>query len=350
MTYKDDYLAYWIYVRAGVTMNFAESIVGCSTGRMSDIFHGWSNVLDDKLKQMFPRPTRSQMLRRFPQRTIEGDGHARNWALLDAVEIFAQKSSNNNVASSTHSEYKKHTTVKFLVGCCPIGCIWDGCVPDGNPGRISDVIATIDSEILRQIPFGGTVKTDKGFLVDNEAAQEGVVNDRPQKRQKKQVQQSATETGRTQKVGNLRINVENVNGGVKSQIRFLHSSVQCLQFGSISKVVRIGYFMQNFKRAIIQNHNYCVGESNTNVGRPCRAAVRWCGANDAGLRDVRGDIHLWGLKEEIRMHKELSAKAEHEHKDKIQISEMILEKRVDLQMRKQLYREVHGREYDGGEL
>jgi hypothetical protein len=32
MTYKDDYLAYWIYVRAGTTSKFTETIVGCSMG------------------------------------------------------------------------------------------------------------------------------------------------------------------------------------------------------------------------------------------------------------------------------------------------------------------------------
>ncbi len=72
---------------------------------------------------------------------------------------------------------------------------------------------TRDTKILRQIPFGFTGKVDKGFIVDNEAAAEGVYVDRPQKRLKKQVQQTSVETAQMQKCGNLCIIIENVNGG-----------------------------------------------------------------------------------------------------------------------------------------
>ena len=142
------------------------------------------------------------MLKAYPIRFIEVDGHARCWALLDACEYFLQQSSNGNVASSTHSDYKKHCTVKFLAACDSIGCTWDGSVPDGNPGKASDPVMTRDTKILRQIPFGFTGKVDKGFIVDNEAAAEGVHVDRPQKRLKKQVQQTSVETAQTQKCGN----------------------------------------------------------------------------------------------------------------------------------------------------
>ena len=112
MTWKDDFLAWSIYVRAGTTMDFAAAVVGVSIGRLSDIFHEWNNLLDSSLQEAFPDPTRSQMLRAYPRRFIEADGHARCFLLLDATEVFAQKSSNNNVASSTHSDYKMHCTIK----------------------------------------------------------------------------------------------------------------------------------------------------------------------------------------------------------------------------------------------
>jgi hypothetical protein len=114
LSYKDEYLAYCMYVRAGYTMSFVESIVGTSNGRMSDIHNAWSNVLESLLLAMFPPPTRSQMYRAYPQRNIEADGEARNFLNLDATELFCQQSSNNNVASSTHSDYKKHTLSNFL--------------------------------------------------------------------------------------------------------------------------------------------------------------------------------------------------------------------------------------------
>ena len=102
---------------------------------MSNILCEWAHILDDSLQRWFPIPTCSQMLRAYPDRFIE----AGCFLLLDAFELFCQQSSNPNVASSTHSDYKKHCTIKILGGCDPIGCPWagTGTVPDRYPGRAS---------------------------------------------------------------------------------------------------------------------------------------------------------------------------------------------------------------------
>lgn len=84
MTWKDDYLAFNLYIRCGMTQKMVAGLCGISEGRMSDIFHEWAQVMDDALQEMFPRPTRSQMLRVYPSRFIEADGHARCFLLLDA--------------------------------------------------------------------------------------------------------------------------------------------------------------------------------------------------------------------------------------------------------------------------
>ena len=104
ISWKDDYLAFCIYVRAGTTQSFAASLVGISEGRMSDIFHEWAQILDSALCEMFPQPSRKQMLQAYPAHFIEKDGHARAYLLLDGFEIFTQQSSNVNVSSSTHSD------------------------------------------------------------------------------------------------------------------------------------------------------------------------------------------------------------------------------------------------------
>ena len=93
-------------------------------------------------------------------------------------------------------------------------------MPDPNPGKASDNFMTDETKILQQVPFGGTAKVDRGFLVDNEAAFEGVILDRPQKRLKKQIQQSSVDTAQMKKIGNNRIIVENVNEELKLQITY----------------------------------------------------------------------------------------------------------------------------------
>ena len=173
----------------------------------------------------------------------------------------------------------------------------DATVPDDNPGRINNVMATADTKILRQIPFGHTCKVDKGFIIDNEAAEEGVILDRPQKRLRKQIQQSSIDTCQTQKIGITCIIAENVNDEFKLHIRYLNVLIATLQFGIISKIVCFGYLLQNLKKSIIQNRD--PKDEVPNGGRPCRAEVRWYGATNAGLRDVRDNIRLWGLQCEI---------------------------------------------------
>ncbi len=163
------------------------------------------------------------------------------------------------------------------------------------------------------------------------------------------MQQSVADTGQTQKCGNTCIVVENVNGEMKLQVRYLNVLIPCTQFGIISKVVRIGYLMKNFKKAIIQNRD---PEETMNEGEKLlsRAEIRWFGATDDGLHDVRGDVHLWGLQCEIERHAELSALPEHRDKTPVEISEIVLSERWDLKKRKELYRVVRGVEYDGGDL
>jgi len=99
-----------------------------------------------------------------------------------------------------------------------------------------------------------TAKVDKGFIVNSDAAAEGVDIDRPQKRLRKQTQQTSVDTSQTQKIGNTRIIVENVNGEVKGGIRYLNALIPTLQFPIISKVIRFGFLLQNFKKSIIQNN------------------------------------------------------------------------------------------------
>ena len=82
-------------------------------------------------------------------------------------------------------------------------------------------------------------------------------------------------------------------------------------------------------------------------GRPCRAEVRWYGATDAGLRDVRDNVRLWGMKSEIARHAELSAMPENKNKTPLEISIMVLNEDWPLRKRKRMYTKLKGVEYHG---
>lgn len=76
-------------------------------------------------------------------------------------------------------------------------------------------------------------------------------------------------------------------------------------------------------------------------------AERLFGATDVGLDDVRGDVSLWGLNEEVAKFQQLSAMEEHKNKSPQEIGEMVLSMNMPYVFRKELYQKYHGREYDG---
>ena len=52
--------------------------------------------------------------------------------------------------------------------------------------------------------------------------------------------------------------------------------------------------LQNFKLEFIQER-----DDTTNNARPCKAEIRWYGATDDGLVDVRPMVDLWGMGLEV---------------------------------------------------
>ena len=90
----------------------------------------------------------------------------------------------------------------------------------------------------------------------------------------------------------------------------------------------MGYLLQNFKKAIIQNCD--PNEPTPPGGQPCRAEIQWYGVRDVGLRDVCSNVRLWGMQCEIDRQAELSKLPERSNKTPADISELVLDERLDL--------------------
>jgi hypothetical protein len=95
-------------------------------------------------------------------------------------------------------------------------------------------------------------------------------------------------TVHTQNVGNTRILSEQNNWQMKMPIRCLNSVIPVLLLDLVSIIFRFAFLFQNFRVGFVIGNQKEGGE-----GRPSRAAVRWLGATDEGLIDVRGLHHLW---------------------------------------------------------
>ena len=329
---KKEYLVFSVYAHCGFTEEAIAPLFGVHPTTVHNIIYAWSNLLDDIFSAWFPAPTRSQLLRSYPISLYRKWGDCRMHHLLDACEIHSQDAARLAVHAALFSTYKNHCTLKFLAGCDGIGTTWWDLIPDGFPGAITDPIMTVETKYLLNCPFGMDIETDKGFIVDNEGAKVGTGIKRPQKFLKSQVQQLAEDTVHTEKVGNTRIPIEQLNGTSKAASRYFRGPVPILQLGLASKLFCISYLMQNFKYGVTQ------GRSGSCENCPCKAEIRWYGNTEDGLFDACPFPKLWATNTELRCWNDLRLK--YSHASDTDISEMVLSENIPDRLRKEHFEKL----------
>jgi hypothetical protein len=222
-----------------------------------------------------------------------------------------------------------------LAGCDGIGTTWSALLPDDYPGAIYDPVLTRQTHILKTIPFGMKFEVDKGFLCENDAILHGVFIERPQKMPQGQTQQAAEDTAQTQKVGNTRIPIEQLNGATKAAARWLNGEVPISQLSLLSLVIRTTFLMQNFRPGFVQGR-----EVTPEEGRPSRAEVRYYGATEDGLFDARENPELWATVSEMKRWGEL--RVQHPGKTPVEISELVLKEDIPERLRHELLEGLQG--------
>ena len=83
--------------------------------------------------------------------------------IVDATEIFIQKSQNPSAQQLTFLNYKNHNTFKVLKAISPSGAI--SFVSDLFGGNISDKELTSQYGLLDLLEDGDSVMEDKGFNI-----------------------------------------------------------------------------------------------------------------------------------------------------------------------------------------
>jgi hypothetical protein len=331
-SFKTDWLIYNVYVHSGWTLNQIAPLFGVGASYIHNVLYSWSNLLSDVLSAWFPVPTRSHMLAAYPIQIFRKFGHCLIHTLIDATEVNTDSATRLKIYSILYSCYKSHATLKFLIGCDGIGTTWDEAISDGFGGSISDPVVTRITRILETIPFGSLGEVDKAFLCENDAINQGVGLVRPMKMLDNQVQQSAADTALTQKVGNTRIAIEQLNGAAKAACNYLDHNVPILQLGLAPLIVKVVYLMQNFRPGWVQGRRKT--DDDKLLGRPCKAEVRWYGATEDGLFDARKFPWLWATQSELKRWKEL--RVERPLLDDISISELVLQENIPDHLRNEI--------------
>ena len=138
--------------------------------------------------------------------------------IIDCSEIFIETPRNFDARSKTYSNYKKHNTVKFLIGITPVGTI--SFLSRCWGGRVSDKNLTQESDFFEFVESGDVVLADRGFTIAEDLAVHGVKLEIPAfTRGKGQLSQRDVELSK--QLSKVRIHVEQVIGNLKNKYTIL---------------------------------------------------------------------------------------------------------------------------------
>ncbi|XP_061165646.1 uncharacterized protein LOC133174549 [Saccostrea echinata] len=157
----DQLFAVLARLRLGLFTQDIANRVGVSVGTYSKYFTTWVCLLHEELKILNPFPSREIVDLTMP--AIFKKKYPSVRVILDCTEIFVQRSSSLVNQNATFSNYKHHTTFKFLIGITPSGVI--SFVSEGWGGRVPDKQITIKSGLLDLLQENDSVMADKGFTI-----------------------------------------------------------------------------------------------------------------------------------------------------------------------------------------
>ena len=135
--------------------------------------------------------------------------------IVDCTEIFTQKPSSLKANKEIYSNYKSHTTFKFLVAINACAAIV--YVSRGWGGRTSDKYITANSvDFIATLKEGDEVMADRGFDISDVLGDHGVKVTIPNFKGQGRSQLKEREGKRSEKIAEARIHVERAIQRIKT--------------------------------------------------------------------------------------------------------------------------------------
>ena len=234
-----------VRLRVGLTITDLALRFGISESSVSKIFTSWINLLFFHLKDLCEMPE------------SEKDGTAKQFSkfpclkvIIDCTEIFTQKPSCLQANKEIYSNYKGHTTFKFLVGIDPHGAIV--YVSQAWGGRTSDKHITANSPgLTTKLNRGDELMADRGFAVQELFADMGVQVTIPDFKGQGRSQLNKMEGKRSEKIAEARIHVERAIQRIKT-FHILDNEV-CLCMAHLAEqIFTVCSYLINFQSPILR--------------------------------------------------------------------------------------------------
>ena len=189
---------------------------GISTSTVQRVINRWIDVMYCRLKFLIKWPSREVIWNNLPPNFQEL--YPCCTCIIDCSEIFIETPNSFCARSSTYSNYKKHNTVKFLVGITPNGCV--SFLSKCWGGRVSDKQLTQESGFFNLLEPGDTILADRGFTIEEDIAVHGAKLQIPSFTRGK-TQLSQREVEQSQQLARVRIHVERIIGLLKNKYTIL---------------------------------------------------------------------------------------------------------------------------------
>ena len=227
---------------------------GISVGTASNIFNKWLEVMFVRMAFLIVWPEKDVVQKNMPPAFKQLYPDCR--VIIDCSEIFIRRPTSFVARSQTYSNYKKHNTVKFLIGITPWGTV--SFISRCWGGRISDKNLTVESSFLKKLEYGDTVLADRGFSVSEDIATYGAHLQIPAfTRGKNQLTEEEVE--KSKELSSVRIHVERVIGLLKNKYKILEGPIQLnllkhsndINFAHIDKILLVCSALINLSNPIV---------------------------------------------------------------------------------------------------
>lgn len=191
-----------------------------SVSLVHKIVSQWVEVMYARLRFLITWPPREIIQNNMP--LIFKQLYPNCRCIIDCSELFIEMPTSFDARAKTYSNYKKHNTVKFLIGITPCGTI---CfLPKCWGGRASDKTITQESNFFNFIEPGDVILADHGFTIEEDIALHGGKLLIPSfTRGKAQLSQEDVECSK--RLSQVRIHVERVIGLLKNKYTILQGPI-----------------------------------------------------------------------------------------------------------------------------
>ena len=223
LPFMDQFFLTLVRLRLDLSFELLAYLSGCGETTVRDYFWKWVDIMYAKLNFLVKWPDPESIILSLPPEFKEK--FPRLTSIIDCFELFIDMPGNLVAHQQTYSNYKKHTTVKVLISCSPLGAVTFLSLAWG--GRVSDV------DLVRQSGFisstrhrpGDQILADRGFPLEEDFAALCSAELVIPSFTKGKSQLSAKEVETSREKSTIRIHVERVIGLLKNRYTILQGTL-----------------------------------------------------------------------------------------------------------------------------